>query len=147
MQIKLPEAYVEDTGTAKGRGVFAARDFAEGELIEECAVIVVRAKLAKLPADLQRVVYDWEFLAGVKKTLAVALGFGSLYNHADPANMRYEADSKRLTIRFIAVRGVEAGEELTVNYAAEGGGPTGNDNEWFERMGVKPIHATQPRRT
>jgi SET domain-containing protein len=139
VQIKLPEAYVKDTGTVKGRGVFAARDIAQGELIEECPVVVVKATLEDLPADLQRIVYDWEFLAGPKSTLAVALGFGSMYNHADPANMRYEADRKQRTLRFFAVRDVKADEELTINYAAEGGSPTGNDNDWFERMGIELI--------
>jgi SET domain-containing protein len=136
VQLKPPEAYVKNTGTVKGRGVFAARDIESGELVEECPVVVVKATLEDLPADLQRIVYDWEFLAGPRSTLAVALGFGSMYNHNDPANMRYEADRKKRTLRFFAVRDVEAGEELTINYAAEGGGPTGNDNEWFERMGI-----------
>jgi SET domain-containing protein len=146
MQLKLPDAHVKETGTAKGRGVFASRKFKKGELVEECAVVVVRAQLSDLPLELQRVVYDWEFLAKVRRSLAFALGFGSLYNHDDPANMRYEADREKRTLRFITVREIDADEELTINYSAEGGGTEGNDNDWFERMKVKLISGSAPRR-
>lgn len=44
-----------------------------------------------------------------------------------------------LSLRFISVREINEGEELTVNYNAIGGGAEwGNDN-WFDRMNVKPI--------
>jgi hypothetical protein len=41
MLLKPPSVYVKDTGTAKGRGVFALRDFTAGEVIELCPVVRV----------------------------------------------------------------------------------------------------------
>ncbi len=38
-----------------------------------------------------------------------------------------------------ATRDIAAGEELTVNYNAHGGGAEWSDNAWFERMGVEPL--------
>lgn len=62
-----------------------------------------------------------------------------MYNHENPANMRYEAESQHSLLRFISVRAINEGEELTVNYNSIGGGAEwGNDN-WFDRMNVTPI--------
>lgn len=54
---------------------------------------------------------------------AVALGYGSLFNHDNPASLRYEADPGNLSLRFIATRDIAAGEELTINYNAPQGKP------------------------
>ena len=70
---------------------------------------------------------------------AIALGYGSLYDHNNPANMRYEADDRIKALRFIAVRDIVQDEELTVNYNAYGGGAEWNDNRWFEDKGITPI--------
>jgi hypothetical protein len=37
--------------------------------------------------------------------------------------MRYEGDDEAKLLRFVAIRPIAPGEELTVNYSAEGGGP------------------------
>jgi len=132
--------YLKHTGTAKGRGVFASRNFSEGEIIEECPVLLFKAPFSP-PGDLKRVIFSW--LALAKPTngyiSALALGFGSMYNHDNPANMRYEADKKNLTLKFSAARNIRAGEELTINYNARGGEASSDDNIWFERMNVRPI--------
>ena len=39
-----------------------------------------------------------------------ALGYGSLYNHGNPANMRYEGDDEAKVLRFVAIRAIAAGE-------------------------------------
>ena len=39
--IPSPDIYIADTLTAKGRGVFAARDYAAREVVEIAPVIVV----------------------------------------------------------------------------------------------------------
>ncbi len=53
--------------------------------------------------------------------------------------MRYQADAADISPHFIAVRPIAAGEELTVNYNAHGGGGEWNDDAWFKRMGVEPF--------
>ena len=139
MRIVPAEVYVDDTGTRKGRGVFAARAFAAGETVEVCPVIPFIEGPNTLPAELKRVIYNWGYLSGRPGPQGVALGYGSMYNHSNPANMRYQADLANVVLHFIAVRAIEPAEELTVNYNAHGGGPEWHDNAWFERMGVEPI--------
>jgi uncharacterized protein len=78
---------------------------------------------------------------GTAATQALALGYGSLYNHSNPSNMRYETDGESLSIRFITVREIEADEELTINYNADGGAAASEDEWWFEEKGIKLIAA------
>ena len=79
-------------------------------------------------------------LAGTKhKATAIAGGYGSMYNHANPANMIYQADPVALTLVFTATRAINREEELTINYNARGGGRAWHDENWFKREGVIPI--------
>ena len=61
---------------------------------------------------------------------ALALGYGSLYNSANPSNMRFEADASQLALRFIANQDIDVDEELTINYDGEGGAEW-QDHNWF----------------
>ena len=139
MKLSPPDAYIQDTKTAKGRGVFAARAYISGDVVEVCPVIVLRTPSWLLPKEIKTYVFDWATLANVPKTEALALGYGGMYNHDNPANMRYEADSQSSCLRFIAVRDINEGEELTVNYNACGGGAEWDNDNWFDRTKVKPI--------
>jgi uncharacterized protein len=139
MRIEQPSVYVTDTGTPKGRGVFASRSFRKEDVVEICPVVVLRGSFRKLPLELQRLVYGWHLLAGEPGTHAVAFGYGSLYNSANPANMRFEADRNETVLRFIAARSIVVGEELTVNYSSTGGGAVSRTNDWFKRLNVKFI--------
>jgi uncharacterized protein len=130
---------VKDTGTPKGRGVFALRAFAEGEVVEVCPVVLFRMPFEELPEEVRRLVYDWGRLAGVPDAHALAFGYGSLYNHANPACLRYEADETGLLLCLVAVRGVAADEELTINYNAPSGVSESKDDYWFETNGVTPV--------
>lgn len=133
------ELYLMHTSTEKGHGVFAARPFIAGEVVEECPVIVLDAGFEGLPEQLQTRVFAWGVLADTHASDALALGFGSMYNHANPANLRYEANAAEELLRFVAVRDIAADEELTINYNARGGGHTCEDDNWFERMGVTRV--------
>jgi hypothetical protein len=137
-----PEVYLQDTGTIKGRGVYARRDFAEGEVIEECAVILFHTPFFMVPAEIKNVVFNWGVLARTTESSALALGYGSLYNHGEPANMRYMANPQAGTLLYIAARAIKADEELTINYNAIGGGATWGDNNWFDRMQLRPLGPT-----
>jgi SET domain-containing protein len=139
MKLSPPAAYIQDTKTAKGRGVFAARAYISGEVVEVCPVLVLRKSLLFFPKEIKTYVFDWATLAQVPKTEAIALGYGSMYNHDNPANMRYEADRELSLLRFIAVRAINEGEELTINYNACGGGAEWDNNNWFDRANIKVI--------
>ena len=64
------------------------------------------------------VLYNYYFLWGAnQKKCAICLGYGSLYNHDYHPNARYELDLANKTIDFFCIKEIEAGEEITVNYA------------------------------
>lgn len=139
MALNPPYVYVKDTGTQKGRGVFAARPFVAGEVVEECPVILFRKPYEVLHKELKTVVFHWEVPEGSAATQALALGYGSLYNHSNPSNMRYETDREALVMRFIAVRDIAPDEELTINYNADGGAHVSADEWWFEEKNIKLV--------
>jgi hypothetical protein len=80
--------------------------------------------------EFQLLVFHWSRLANVPGTRALALGYGSLYNSANPSNMRFEADASQLALRFIANQDIDVDEELTINYDGEGGAEW-QDHNWF----------------
>lgn len=139
MAITPPNVYVKDTGTPKGRGVFAARRFGAGELVEECPVLLFKKPFEVLHKELKTVVFHWEVPEGAAATQALALGYGSLYNHSNPSNLRYETNREALVLRLLAVREIEAGEELTINYNAHGGAHVSDEDWWFEEKGIKQM--------
>jgi uncharacterized protein len=107
--------------------VFAAREFAVGEVVECCPVVVCPGEEEALleQTQLRGLYFHWGDTADV----ALALGYGSLYNHSWTPNARYETDVESGVVRFVAVRPVAAGEEVTINYTGE---PDGRGELWFE---------------
>lgn len=137
---KSPDVYIKNTGTQKGRGVFAAKNFKSDDIVEECSVVLFRAPFVPLD-EMKRVIFSWLALTKGSDgyTFALALGCGSMYNHGNPANMKYEADVINKTLKFIATREIAMHEELTINYNAFSGNAEHTDNDWFERMKEKVI--------
>lgn len=131
--------YVKDTGTAIGRGVYADRSISPGEIVEICPVILVSGDFDDLPAEIRHIVFNWNALAKMSGFHAIALGYGSMYNHSNPANLRYEACGNGQFLRFIAVSQIAKDTELTVNYNALGGNPTSDNDTWFEDNEIEPI--------
>jgi len=134
-----PSACVNDTGTAKGRGVYALRDFHDGEVVEACPVVSLATPYEKLPGEIQNIVFQWVWLENSPVIQAVALGYGSLYNSDNPSNMRYEIDRPARIMRFIDVRHNYANEELTVNYSGCKGAAASDTNWWFSGKSITPI--------
>ena len=66
--------------------------------------------------------------------MALALGYGSLYNHSYKPNARYD-DVGPQTKEFTALRDIQPGEEITVNYNAE---PKSRSAVWFEVVEAAP---------
>ena len=106
--------------TSKGRGVFARRKIARGELIERCWLMPLpeeESKQSLTMPTLNRYLFPW-----FNKQRAIISGAGLLYNN----------DSVRLTkrdpntecglrrgisaIEFVALRDIQEGEELTWDY-------------------------------
>lgn len=129
--------YVKDTGTVKGRGVFAKEPIEEGRIIEVCPVIQVDYPEEGLPDAIRRVIYHWGVLAQAPGVSALALGYGSLYNHANPANARYRASPDGGCLIVSAARRIERDEEITINYNAAAGEPSSSEDNWFAETGVE----------
>jgi SET domain-containing protein len=104
----------------RGRGIFACTDIAAGTLIERCPVLIVPASQVldhHPPPVLSDYVFDWRDVAG-DASVAIALGYGSLYNHDWPANAKWEPVAPDL-LEIIAHRDIPAGREVTINYHGE----------------------------
>jgi uncharacterized protein len=110
-----------------GKGVFTGAPIKSGDLIEICPVIVL--KEGEMEVLDTTTLYDYYFLWGdEQKKCALALGFGSLYNHFCPSNADYFMDFDEQIIEIHAVRDIEAGEEITINYH---GDPQDPSPTWF----------------
>jgi SET domain-containing protein len=124
---------VRDTGTDLGRGVYAERSFEQGQIVEVCPVVVLEAELRSLPEPLRRIFFNWR-----EGQYAMALGYGSIYNHADEPNLEFERDFETLVMRFTAVRRIERGEQLTINYNQVEAGKH-KKKDWFKANQVEKI--------
>lgn len=97
----------------KGRGVYASQLIPEGTVFERVPLLVMAEKEA-LEGDHSNVLPAYVFEYG-KGKVALALGFGSLYNHSYSPNARYDDAGKQIK-EFRALRDIEKGEEITINY-------------------------------
>jgi SET domain-containing protein len=96
----------------KGRGVFAERAFARGELVERMPVIVVPGNQWELLE--QTALRDYYFAWGAEA--AVPVGFAMIYNHSAHPNVRVIRRMPEGVVEIVALRDISAGEELTHNY-------------------------------
>ena len=122
----LKQLYIQDI-KGKGRGVCCTQTIAEGETIELCPVLVT------VPDDCNTIKsshlgdYIYSFIKE-EKLFALALGFGSLYNHATYNNAAYLIDTENKMMTIYAVKDIPAGVEICINY---GGDPGTSYDKWF----------------
>ena len=96
----------------KGRGVFARTLIPEGTVFERVPLLIIpSSEILHTETDTTLLGYIFEY----KKQVALALGYGSLYNHSYNPNARYD-DVGRQTKEFRALRDIYPGEEITINY-------------------------------
>ncbi len=123
---QIPGLYVAET-EKRGRGMFCANGIKEGELIEICPLI-------KIPKDQvaiidKTILYNYYFLLNDKENPAcIALGYGSLYNHAKNPNAEILIDADASTIYIECIKGIAAGAEILISYS---GDKKGADQLWF----------------
>src|SRR5262245_22246256 len=112
----------------KGRGVFASRRIEAGETIEEAPVVVVPG--VEIEHLDRTVLGDYYFLWGAdEKDAALLLGLWTLCTHPYQPNAGVECQVDAGTIRFVALRTIEAGDEVTTNY---NGAPDDDKPLWFD---------------
>lgn len=93
----------------------AQRPFGEGEIIERPPVIVIPAAEAPTIRATRLAGYFFEWGEDCRQA-AIALGYGSLYNHSYAPNARYVFQEADECLEFVALRAIAAGEEITINY-------------------------------
>ncbi|MFZ1749914.1 MAG: SET domain-containing protein [Saprospiraceae bacterium] len=123
---QIPGLFITNSGD-RGRGVFSSIEINEGDLIEVCPVIVIPK--SQLPIIHKTVLHDYYFLWGEDmEDCAIALGLGSIYNHEVQPNANFILDMEHRTIDIVAIKTIEPGEEITLNYH----GVSGDDEKlWF----------------
>jgi len=106
----------------KGLGVFAREVIAEGETIEICPLI----SLGKNPGNKTldpffnyRFGYPREGAHNGNQDFVVAWGYGSLYNHSHSPNTDWIDHPTEKAFQFVAIRDINAEEELCINYGGE----------------------------
>lgn len=120
----------------KGRGVFTDTVITEGSLIEACPVIIIENDTDRLLVK-DSVLGDYLFLWQQQPPQhALALGFGSLYNHSRNSNAEYEMNHETRRVNIYCVRDIKAGEEITINYNGKTGA---GETKWFVDRGLKVI--------
>jgi SET domain-containing protein len=103
-----------------GRGVFARKDIPAGTLLERVPVILIPkseifgiAPVNRRSLLLALYAFSWEPIAN--DTVALALGYGSIYNHSFDPNARYTPVAPDV-LEFHAIKPIAAGTEIFVNY-------------------------------
>jgi uncharacterized protein len=109
---------------ARGRGVIADERIAAGTLVERSPVLVIppEHRAASDATIVFTYVFMWEH-GTVEEDLykhegraAIALGYTSLLNHSYTPNCEFIRHIDELVIDLVALRDIEPGEELTIDY-------------------------------
>ncbi|MCH2021140.1 MAG: SET domain-containing protein [Saprospiraceae bacterium] len=127
MSHRIPSVFIAPSDL-HGTGVFAGEDIDKESIIEICPIIFLpEEQLALIKKTvLNNYYFEWgkDLRSG-----ALALGYGSIYNHSVESNAIYEVDINADTISFYTIRDIIAGEEITINY---NGTLDNKDKVWFE---------------
>ena len=98
------------------RGLFASRDYKEGDLIENCPTLMVSIDDINYPNKIN----DYVFESNVDDHVLIPFGYCGLINHSDSMqNCSWVISSDNSTIRMYAVKDIKYGEELYTNYGNE----------------------------
>jgi hypothetical protein len=113
----MKRAITLKTVKGKGRGVFALKNFAVGEIIEAAPVITLNTKERKHceKTVLNYYIYPWRST----RTACVVLGLGSIYNHSFTPNADWKQNFRTTRMIYRAIKPIKKGEEITVNYNGE----------------------------
>jgi SET domain-containing protein len=109
----MQKIIVKYSKLSKGRGVFANADIKKGEILEISPLLLLPMKDFELIKKTKLYYYYFEY---TDDKVAIALGFGSLYNHSYKPNARYLYDYKNKNLKYKAIKDINEGEEIFINY-------------------------------
>eukprot|EP00540_Astrosyne_radiata_P023587 CAMPEP_0116847314 /NCGR_PEP_ID=MMETSP0418-20121206/14365_1 /TAXON_ID=1158023 /ORGANISM="Astrosyne radiata, Strain 13vi08-1A" /LENGTH=213 /DNA_ID=CAMNT_0004478745 /DNA_START=276 /DNA_END=917 /DNA_ORIENTATION=+ len=123
----IPYRYYKVATGSKGRGLFAIRDIPPRTLLHIAPCIIIQAH--EYQNHLRHsILEDYLFNGGGGGNKLMALGDGSLFNHANRPNVDYRIHCMldECVIRFTSGHAViEKGEELCISYGS---------HLWFENV-------------
>ena len=106
--VDIEVRYVDDI---KGFGVFTNQFISKFSIVEMCYSLKLSNISVGHPA------FDYMFFDVLTKNYYLPLGYGSIYNHSDTANLNWKIVSEEHNImHFFSIKDIEIGEELTHNY-------------------------------
>lgn len=110
---------VKNVSKEKGRGAFARKAIKNGTLVDVAHVVLIPNKdYRKIKrTHLYNYCYIWEdpkHKPAFKN--AITLSVSQFINHSYNPNLKYLYDYDNRAIEFSAIKEIQKGEELTVNY-------------------------------
>lgn len=109
----MQKIQIQQSKTINGRGVFATADIKKGETIENVPLLLIPIKEFELVKKTKLYYYFFEY---TNSHFAIALGYGSLYNHSYTPNARYLYSFKNKELIIKAIKNIKKGEEIFFNY-------------------------------
>jgi len=94
-------------------GVFAREKISKYEIIEESPYFFIPSEEMKLSPSSLPYSYD------LYDNFIIGMGNSGLYNHSFNPNVEYEIDKVNEVMRHYAIKEINVGEELTLDYGEE----------------------------
>lgn len=94
-----------------GKGVFTNKPIKLGETVEIAPYLLVPIN----DISENNILKDYVFQCDKFNHLLV-LGYGSMYNHQDNPNLRYQYNDDQTMFSYLANRDIECDEELCISY-------------------------------
>jgi len=115
MKISPPlKIYLKDS-PLHNLGVFSSQKIEKGEVIDVCPFLSFpQSSNERIP-----VFSNYAFCYPRSEnwtTHALVLGYGSYYNHSDTPSVEWDTNEDDRTFIFFALRDINEGEELFINY-------------------------------
>ncbi|MFW9876402.1 MAG: SET domain-containing protein-lysine N-methyltransferase [Candidatus Thorarchaeota archaeon] len=116
----------------KGKGLFATDNIPKGKVIDTAHIILISKKDWNLIENtvISNYSFEWDDpkLIGEYES-AISLSVSQFINHSYNPNVKYMYDYKNKCIKYITLRDISKGEEITVNYNGE---PFNKNPVWFD---------------
>ena len=101
-----------------GRGCFAKEDIPVNTLIESAPCILMHQSLLKEITAIhgKTTLCEYPFGWGKDGLMAIAMGYGGIYNHKAYPNVRWRPNYEIDSIEYMTVKDIKKGEQLYVRY-------------------------------
>jgi len=109
--------------------VLSRTQFAKGEIVEICPVIIVGMETKAVPR-LKDYIFE---IDKNKQQYGLVLGYAMLYRHSITPNIIFAYNKKNKQMYFMSASTIQAGEELTIDYGKD---------YWNERAGFGEMAPT-----